>query len=200
MLAACAAPGPRGGLPAAASQALGLSNAPIRGAAADAARQRFVAAQALKASGNLEAAHAEFLALNRDHPALSGPLTELGMIYARRDQRDRAVAAFEQAATVNPGNVVAINWLGTLHREAGNFEAAESAYQQAISLDPTYANAHFNLAVLYDVHFGQSARALEHYQAYLDHTEAADLIVQAWVAQIEAEMARMTASRGEETP
>ena len=52
------------------------------------------------------------------------------------------------------------NGLGVLHRQQGQFSEAEQAYLQAIELDPGYALAYYNLAVLYDLYMQRPELAL----------------------------------------
>ena len=190
-LAACAAPGPakRGGssYPAAASS----GTAPASGSSAEAAAakgdpdRRFQEALALMKAGRIEEAQTAFLALSRDYPQFSGPLTDLGILYAQSRQRELAVESLGRAVALNPNNEVAHNWLGTLYREGGDFARAERAYRAAIAARPDYAQAHLNLAILYDVALHQPEKAMAEYRTYQRLSGDDSLIVEAWIRELQ---------------
>lgn len=56
---------------------------------------------------------------------------------------------------------------GIAHRRAGRLNEAREAYSAALALDPLYAPAHLNLAVLLDLYFGDAPAAMTHYREYL---------------------------------
>jgi len=66
---------------------------------------------------------------------------------AGRDAIDRqdwknAVEHLGKAASAEPNNADARNWLGFANRKLGNMEAAFAAYGEALKLDPRHKNAH----------------------------------------------------------
>ena len=56
--------------------------------------------------------------------------------------------------------------LGNLEEEQGDFEAARKHYLDAIRLNPRYADAYFNLALLCERN-NQLLKAIGHWQTYL---------------------------------
>ncbi|HVT35019.1 MAG TPA: tetratricopeptide repeat protein, partial [Nevskiaceae bacterium] len=120
MLAACAAapmhtlPPPRNIAAPAAAPAAPADNSA-------AAEHRFRDALALMKDQQVDEAIAAFTALDHDFPAYSGAATNLGILYARRQQLARARGWFERAAAQNPRNVVALSWLGSTRRALGDF-------------------------------------------------------------------------------
>ncbi|PYX78066.1 MAG: hypothetical protein DMG66_06225, partial [Acidobacteria bacterium] len=56
--------------------------------------------------------------------------------------------------------------LGNVLDETGRLADAVNAYRQAISLAPTYADAHYNLALAYEK-LRQPRTALRHWRAYV---------------------------------
>ncbi len=147
--------------------------------------QRFSAALKLMKDHQSQEAQAAFSALARDYPDFSGPLTDLSILYAQSRQRAQAIAGFSKAASMNPQNAVAWNWLGILYRESSNYPLAEKAYLQAIAVKPDYATAHLNLAILYDVAMKRPQDALSQYREYQRVAGKEDLIVSAWIKDIE---------------
>jgi len=101
------------------------------------------------------------------YPEYAGPLMNLGLIAARNGDTQAASGYFNLATTICATCAPAWNQLGILHREQGRFADAEQAYQQALSSDPGYALAHYNLGVLYDLYQGRHAVAVEHYERYV---------------------------------
>ncbi|MES0872408.1 tetratricopeptide repeat protein [Sinimarinibacterium thermocellulolyticum] len=163
-------------------------------------RQRFAAAMQLLRDNQIAEAEQALTQLVQDFPEHSGPWTNLGILFARSNRRAQALGAFGKAAQLNPQNKVALNWLGILHREAGAHERARQAYERALAIDPDYAYAHYNLALLLDVHLKQPAAALPHYREYLRLSESGDLKVMAWIAEIEATLTPEKAAGADAEP
>lgn len=156
--------------------------------------QRFNAALKMMKDHQPQEAQAAFTALAKDYPDFSGPLTDLAILYAQSRQRPQAIAAFSRATSMNPRNAVAWNWLGILYRESGDYRHAESAYQQALSIKPEYAGAHLNLAILYDVALRRPQDALFQYREYQRLSGTQDLIISAWIKDLEMTVGTTVAS------
>lgn len=185
MLQACSAPAPRHSpsratKPAAASQ----PTAPAVAPKGDADQRFREALKLMKSQQNAEAIQA-FLALSRDFPQYSGPFTDLGILYAQGRQRDQAIVSFSKAVAANPNNAVALNWLGSLYREGGDFARAEQSWLAALAVKPDYAPVHRNLGILYDVSLRRPQQAVAAYREYLKYAGMEDLIVTAWINELE---------------
>lgn len=150
---------------------------------------RFVEALDFMKQNKTREAEAAFIALSKDFPDFSGPQTNLGIIFAKSNRRDPAIAAFTRAATANGQNAAAFNWLGIVNREAGNFDRAKQSYEKAIEVKPDYAAAHLNLGLLLENQLKQPAAAALRYKEYQRVTGGKDLRVLAWIAEIEARQA-----------
>lgn len=133
---------------------------------------------------NLPGAETALRELEADFPEFSGPPTNLGLIYLRKEQFEQAVGAFSRASERNPQNAVAQNGLGRAYRELGQYDRAERAYEKALSLKPDYAEAQFNLGILLDRYLKRPELALAAYERYLSLTEDEELRVQAWIADL----------------
>jgi len=164
------------------------------------ADQRFKAALALMKDMQPDDARLAFEALAQEFPDMSGALTNLGILYAQGHAADQAVASFSKAVAANPGNAVALNWLGILYRERGDFKRAEEAYLQALKAQPSQADTHLNLGILYDLSMHRPAEALTHYRAYLEQSHSDDLIVVAWVKELEMQVGTAVASTSGSAP
>jgi tetratricopeptide (TPR) repeat protein len=73
----------------------------------------------------------------------------LGMIYMDRNESDAAIAALSQAMLQDPLNARTRNFLGVVMGRRGWTEGAQHELRRAVELDPSYADAHYNLAVFY---------------------------------------------------
>jgi Flp pilus assembly protein TadD len=60
-----------------------------------------------------------------------------------------ALHAISRAIHEDPTDAKAHNYLAAVSKKLGWLDAAEAELQRAIELDPNYANAHFNLALMY---------------------------------------------------
>lgn len=155
---------------------------------------RFVEALTYMKQKKVREAEAAFMSLANDFPDFSGTQTNLGILFAKTNRRDAAIAAFTRAATLNGENASAFNWLGILNREAGNFERARQSYEKAISIRPDYAAAQLNLGLLHDDHLKRPTEAVTHYKEYQRITGGKDLRVLPWIAELEAQIAATAAT------
>ena len=72
-------------------------------------------------------------------------------------------------------------------------------YERALALDPNYADAERNLAILHDLYLDNPSAALPHFERYQLLTQGADTQVTAWVAELKARIAAVTRT-AEATP
>lgn len=119
------------------------------------------------------------------YPELSGPQTNLGILYFRNNEIDLAEKAFTDAIKVNPNSAVSYNHLGIINRNKGNFKEAQSLYEKALKIDPDYAYAHLNLGILLDLYVGDLNDALAHYQRYQELSKEEDKEVSKWIVDLE---------------
>lgn len=99
-------------------------------------------------------------------PALSEAWMALGMAYDEGRAPMRAVSCLTRAVHENPADARTRNSLAVILKKTGWKDAAESELQKALDLDPRYAEAHFNLAVMYlDRRPPSVEMARRHYEA-----------------------------------
>jgi tetratricopeptide (TPR) repeat protein len=120
-----------------------------------------------------------------ENSKLSGAHLNMGLVYRAQQDNKRAEQAFNAAIAANHTNLDAYNQLAILQREAGNFSAAETNYNKALSLWPFHAESHKNIAILYDLYMGKSAEALPHYEAYLQLMGGEDKQATSWIADLQ---------------
>ena len=123
--------------------------------------------------------------LSKSYPNLSGPYTNLGLIYFREGRIDEAESEFQQAIKVNPKSAVSYNHLGIISRGKGKFEEAKQDYEQALKINDGYAYAHLNLGILYDLYLGDLQKALNHYNQFQNLSAEKDKEVEKWIADLE---------------
>lgn len=73
----------------------------------------------------------------------------LGRTYFLQDKLDEALTKLEAGLTYDPQNAKAHNCVGVISTRKGWVDRAEKAFTSAVSIDPEYGDAHFNLAVLH---------------------------------------------------
>jgi tetratricopeptide (TPR) repeat protein len=150
---------------------------------------RFNEALQMMREKRLQEAEAAFATLSIDAPQYSGPWANLGIIYAKSNRREQALAALSKATSLNDRNAVAWNWLGLVQRELGDRSKAEQAYLRALAVKPDYALPHLNLGILYDTYLSRPQDALAHYRQYQKLAGKEDLRIVAWIAEIESKQA-----------
>jgi tetratricopeptide (TPR) repeat protein len=70
-----------------------------------------------------------------------------------------------------------------LKRRQGDFFAAEAAYMKAVTAQPEYPLAHYNLGVLNELYLQQLDAALQHFERFLE-LGGEDKQVEMWVADL----------------
>lgn len=83
------------------------------------------------------------------HPDDAFNLSTYGFLKFRQQKFDEALDALSRAAKLDPTNPQIQNYLGVTLSHKGLRAQAETALRKAIELDPNYAAAHNNLAVIY---------------------------------------------------
>jgi len=144
----------------------------------------FAEALALLEAGEDTQAESRLRALVDNYPDYAGPMVNLALIRARRDELDPAAALLERAVRACGQCAPAWTELGLVQRRQGRFVQAEQSYLAAIAADDGYANAHFNLAVLYDLYLQRPELALAEYGRYRD-LDATPGEVDKWITDLQ---------------
>jgi Flp pilus assembly protein TadD len=116
-------------------------------------------------------------------PDMAAAHIDLGIAYARTGDLDHAESSLRKALELNPRHPVAYNELGLVLRRKGQFAQARASYEAALAQFADYHYAHRNLAILCDLYIGDTACALEHYEAY-SRMVPDDAEVAQWVAAL----------------
>lgn len=98
------------------------------------------------------------------------PTTEawnnLGNVWMKLARWPDAIACFEEALRLKPGQALVLNNLGNARQEAGDVAGAIASLTEAVRLDPALVVARYNLANLLALH-GRPAEAVPYYASYL---------------------------------
>jgi len=126
--------------------------------------------------------------LTTSYPRMAGPHVNLALAYYYQGDFDKAAEAANKALDLSPGLPQAHLLLGLLKIRQHEYAAAEKHYRAAIERDGQYANAHYNLALLYDLYYQQPARAVPHYKSYLQLNNQSDTATRDWVKHLESSL------------
>ena len=99
--------------------------------------------------GKLRLAEETFKKVLSIEPGDAYSQTTLGIVYHAQSRYDEAIDALTRSIAANPKNPMAHNFLGITAAKKGWVEAARKEIETAIEIDPNYADAHFNLAVVF---------------------------------------------------
>jgi Flp pilus assembly protein TadD len=105
------------------------------------------------------------LALDANDP---GNLYLLGILRYRQEKLDDALDALSRSAALNSTNASTQNYLGCVLADKGLRPQAETAFRKAMTIDPGYADAHFNLALVYAADNSSTNLACYEYRTALD--------------------------------
>jgi tetratricopeptide (TPR) repeat protein len=81
---------------------------------------------------------------------------------------DKACDAFQDVKPRPPQYVYALNNMGAILRSQGRFTDAEEVYRKAIKADPSYANAYYNLGLLYEECLKDNQKAVDAFEKHID--------------------------------
>jgi tetratricopeptide (TPR) repeat protein len=125
---------------------------------------QFVAGVTLEESGDLDGAarvYAELLETADDARAA----LNLGTILYNRREYSAAEELYRRATIADPGRALAWFDLGNALDELARIDEAIDAYEVAVRLCPTYADARYNLALAHE-RAGEPRRAIRHWAKY----------------------------------
>lgn len=139
----------------------------------------------LMKANQLDEAYALFEDIQSKAPQLAGPALNQSLIKIQQQHYKEADELLQKAIAANSKNPFAYNLQGFVYRQLGQFSKSRAAYEQAITLSPNYAKAHFNLGVLADLYLQDLPLALKHYAAYQGTQTSPDATVAKWVIDLQ---------------
>lgn len=117
-------------------------------------------------------------------PDLSGTYTNLALIAEHREEYEKAEELLKMALERNTKSVHVFASLGMVYSKQGRFNDAIKAYENALSLDANYANAHNNLGVIYDLYLDNPEKAVYHFEQFQKLSDKKDAEVARWIVEI----------------
>jgi tetratricopeptide (TPR) repeat protein len=99
-------------------------------------------------------------------PLDARPLINIGAVYNRQKEFNKAVAVLRKGVGKDARSSEAFYNLGIAYRNLGQHSMATTAYSEALRLKPDMSEAHVNLANVY-VEMSNNRKALEHYHEAL---------------------------------
>lgn len=183
-LAACAGSGPK---PNKKSKRDGVA-AGVEGARFGAdippeAQTLYEQAVAVMAAGDFTDAELRLKEFLLQYPGYPGAYVNLAIIHRENGDDESAMTDVEAALAIDPNNPVALNQKGLLYRRNGNFPQAEAAYLKAVTANPDYALAHYNLGVLNELYLQRLDAALQHFETY-QSLVGEDKQVEKWITDL----------------
>lgn len=97
-------------------------------------------------SGDFNAAERWATEATRSAEPTASSWTLLGLANLKKNQTGAAIAAFQNALTLEPDDAIALNNLGNAYFAEGRRDEAIAAFEQAIGVQPDFATAQENLA------------------------------------------------------
>ena len=114
---------------------------------------------------------------------LPAPYVNIAIAYKEIGDVKAAEENLIHALMLEIGHPVANNELGLLYRKAGKFNAARTAYQNAIKDHPDYLPAKKNLGILCDLYLHDFECALQQFEDYLALSPD-DKTMAIWIADV----------------
>ncbi|MCP4321097.1 MAG: tetratricopeptide repeat protein [Psychromonas sp.] len=137
-------------------------------------------------NNELDKAQKLFTEMSKLQPDIAGSWANLALINVRKEQYDEAERLIKIALQKNPKMVQALNLSGSLEQQKGNIIEAKSLYKQALTYNPNYALANYNLALVYDIYLQDIPKAITHYQRYLVNIKGKDEKTTEWLQGLQA--------------
>lgn len=140
--------------------------------------------------GEPEKAVARLKKLTSTNPQHPGLWVNLAVAYYKAGDLKQTTGAMAQAATLNDKVPELNNLAGLIGVDQGQYALAEKDYLEAIMLKENYADAHYNLALLYDIFYQDIAKALIHYERYLMLISDEDPATKNWTEELKRTLKR----------
>lgn len=159
----------------------------------------FARAVALAKAGKDDDAELEFQQIAAGYPSYPGALVNLGLLYRKHGDLAKSDASLHAAVQRAPNDAEGWSELGVTLRLEGKFHDAADAYNQAISVDPQFAPAYRNLAIVLDLYLGDTAGALTAMQRYKDLAPE-EKAVTGWIADLKQRAGKNAAPAASSAP
>lgn len=139
-------------------------------------------------NGDIDKAESVFQDLIRGQPYMAGPYCNLALIQLKRNQYEESLKTIEKAITLSGSIPQAYNLRAQLYIHNGKIKDAEIDYLKALELDPNYATAHYNIALLYDIYYQDIQKAITHYEKYMSLLDRPDKPTADWINHLKGSL------------
>jgi tetratricopeptide (TPR) repeat protein len=132
----------------------------------------FEQALALDERGDVKAAELYAKAI-AEQDCVPDAYCNLGIIESQKGNTGKAFDCFTVALKQNPRHVEAHFNLGNLYFDADDFRLAQTHYEMAAQVDPSFANVYFNLSLVQGINndFAGAVSALRRYRELVSEEE-----------------------------
>src|SRR6266849_9251311 len=127
--------------------------------------------------GELAEAEQRFARAAAAQPGAAGPRVELGRVHLDQGRPQEALEDFQAAVGADPNHVRAWNNLGIALQSLNRLDDARRAFNHALTINPTYGLAHFNVARIHSVR-ADPKHAYEHAELAVRYDPS---LVEAWL-------------------
>ena len=134
---------------------LSNSNAEVSGVAGEQieAPQAFAQAIAIAAghqqNGRLADAEKVYRRVLKADPDQFDALQLLGLLLHQKGESETGAELVARAVSIDPTHPAVCNNLGEIYRKLGRFVEAQAAFDMALAADPNFADAHYNVGILF---------------------------------------------------
>jgi tetratricopeptide (TPR) repeat protein len=141
-------------------------------------------------AGALDKATLALNKLAKAHPTHPGAAINLATALYKSKKVDEASQSLDNAKKINANIPEIYNLSGLIDVEKGKYNSAEQHYLAAIKIKKNYAEAHYNLALVYDLFYQDFGKAISEYEEYLTLTGNVDKAIISWVAELKLKQKR----------
>lgn len=139
---------------------------------------------ALMEKNDITAAEGYLHQVVSSYPGFAPALNNLALINYQRSRFSDAKRYIDQVLSFNSPAPNTFNLAGLIAVETGEYKMAQGYYEQALQKSPSFANAHYNLALLYDMYFQNLPKAIQHYEFYVAAIPTVDEATQQWIEEL----------------
>lgn len=118
------------------------------------------------------------------YPSMAGAYVNLALIAYHLEDFQTTENLVTQAIGLNPSQAQAYHLRAQLHLKNGDIKKAQDDYIKAITIKPDYTNAHYNLALLYDIYLQDIEQAIKQYSIYLSLLGKEDEATKDWIEHL----------------
>ena len=146
--------------------------------------KKFYEIKQLMHNNNYPVAEAELRNLVAKNPEFTGAWANLGIIYSETNRLQDAEKALHKALNTDAPSAAVLARMAYVYKKQGRIDQAIMMYEKSLQIDPNYANAHYNVSILYDLYMQEAEKALAHLTKYLELV-GSDKEAEIWVQLLE---------------